>query len=62
MNDIMQESYDKRLNLLIYGIEQRFPNCAPRRPGALRDFVRGAAKACKSCCYFFTAFLTIIVV
>ena len=25
---------------------QRFPNCAPR------DFVRGAAKACESCCTY----------
>ena len=28
------------------GIAQQFPNCA------LRDFVRGAVKACKSCCIY----------
>ena len=27
-------------------LNQRFPNCAPR------DFVRGAAKVCESCCTY----------
>jgi len=31
-------------------LRQRFLNWAPRRPGAPRDFVRGAAKASESCC------------
>ena len=34
------------------GIDQWFPNCAPWRPGAPQDFVRGAEKACKSCCTY----------
>ena len=28
------------------GLNQRFPNCAPR------DFVKGTAKACESCCTY----------
>ena len=36
---VVPAGYLNRLN-------QRFPNCAPR------DFVRGAAKACESCCTY----------